>query len=175
VTAPSGAPARGVALPAALVRALRTAAVAADGGEARLRDAGFAAGHALYDDFSAWMADRAGVEDPSRASLPAFGESLGAYAAAHGWGALALEPDAGDARGLPTLRATGWFEAEPAGAAPYPACHFTTGLLAGFLRRLAGQPLAVLEVSCASCGDAACRFAIGSEGALQELFAAKYG
>jgi predicted hydrocarbon binding protein len=175
VSAARGPAARGVALPPALVRALRAAAVAAEGGEARLRDAGHTAGRALYDDFSAWVADRAGVEDPSRASLPAFGQSLGAYAAAHGWGALALEADAGDVRGLPTLRATAWFEADPAGAAPYPACHFTTGLLAGFLGRLAGQPLAVLEVSCASCGDAACRFAIGSEAALGELYAAKYG
>jgi predicted hydrocarbon binding protein len=165
---------RPVAMPPAVLRALRAAALAADGGEARLRDAGFDAGRALYDDFSAWSADRAG-RDPAHASLSAFGEALGAYAAAHGWGALALEPDAGDTGGLPTLRAAAWFEVEPARDAPYPACQFTTGLLAGFLGRLAGQPLAVLEVACASCGADACRFAIGSEAALGRLYEARYG
>ncbi|MDF1505529.1 V4R domain-containing protein [Roseisolibacter sp. H3M3-2] len=166
---------RGVGLPGTLVQALRGAALAAEGGEARLRDAGYDAGRALYDDFAAWMADRAGVEDPSRASLATFGESLGAYAAAHGWGTLELEPEAPGAKGLPTLRAAGWFEVEPEGAAPYPACQFTTGLLAGFLGRLAGQPLAVLELSCASCGEPACRFVIGSAAALAQVYAARYG
>lgn len=171
---------RAVALPRALVHALRAAALSADGGETRLRDAGFDAGRALYDDFAAWMAIRAGVADPAVASLGAFGEALGAYAEAHGWGALALEPgDGADVDGLPTLRAEEWFEVEPTtddGArAPYPACLFTTGLLAGFLGRLAGQPLAVLEVACASCGDPACRFVIGSEAALATLYSSKYG
>ncbi len=171
---------RAVALPRALVHALRAAALGAEGGETRLRDAGFEAGRALYDDFAAWMAARAGVADPAVASLAAFGDALSAYAAAHGWGTLSLEPgDGADTDGLPTLRAVDWFEVEPgtdAGApAPYPACHFTTGLLAGFLGRLAGQPLAVLEIACASCGDPACRFVIGSEAALERLYASKYG
>jgi predicted hydrocarbon binding protein len=170
---------RAVALPRAVVHALRTAILGADDGESRLRDAGFEAGRALYDDFAAWMAARAGVADPAIASLGAFGEALGAYASAHGWGTLALEPGNGaDTDGLPTLRAADWFEVESAADAPpppFPACLFTTGLLAGFLGRLAGQPLAVLEIACASCGDAACRFVIGSEAALGKLYATKYG
>lgn len=167
-----------VALPPAVVHALRAAVLGADDGDARLRDAGFDAGRALYDDFAAWMAARAGVADPAIASLGAFGEALGAYAAAHGWGTLALESgDGAGTDGLPTLRADGWFEVEPAtdtARAPYPSCLFTTGLLAGFLSRLAGQPLAVLEVECASTGAAACRFVVGSEAALGKLFAERY-
>lgn len=170
---------RPVTLPPALVHALRGAVLATEGGGPRLRDAGFDAGRALYDDFAAWMAARAGVADPAVASLHAFGEALGAYAAAHGWGALALEPgDGADTDGLPTLRAVDWFEVEPVAegaCAPYPSCLFTTGMLAGFLGRLAGQPLAVLEVACASCGDPACRFVIGSESALGKLFAERFG
>ncbi len=167
-----------VSLPPSLVHALRAAVLATDDGETRLRDAGFEAGRALYDDFAAWMAARAGVADPAIASLGAFGEALGAYAAAHGWGTLALEAgDGADTDGLPTLRADGWFEVErgaDGAPAPYPSCLFTTGLLAGFLSRLAGQPLAVLEVQCASAGDAACRFVVGGEAALGRLFADRY-
>ena len=168
-----------VSLPPSLVHALRAAVLATADGETRLRDAGFDAGRALYDDFAAWMAARAGVADPAIASLGAFGQALGAYAEAHGWGTLALEAgDGADTDGLPTLRADGWFEVErktDGGHAPYPSCLFTTGLLAGFLTRLAGQPLAVLELECASAGDAACRFVVGGEVALGRLFAERYG
>ncbi|MGZ8471680.1 MAG: V4R domain-containing protein [Gemmatirosa sp.] len=171
--------ARAVTLPRSVVQALRGATLGTDGGEIRLRDAGFDAGRALYDDFSAWMAARAGVADPAIASLAAFGDALGAYATAHGWGTLALEAgDGADTDGQPTLRADDWFEVEPTtddARAPFPACLFTTGLLAGFLGRLASQPLAVMEIACASCGDGACRFVIGSEAALARLYSSRYG
>jgi hypothetical protein len=167
-----------VALPPAALHALRTAVRLSPDGDARLRDAGYDAGRALYDDFTAWSAARTGVHDPAGASLESFGASLGAWAAQHRWGTLAFESgDGGDTGGLPVFRATGWFEVEPSGdaPAPYPSCHFTTGLLAGFLGRLAGRPLAVMEVACGSCGDPACRFVVGGEPALARLYAARYG
>ena len=174
--APDGA----VALPPPALHALRMAALLGADGATRVRDAGYDAGRALYDEFTSWCAAGAGsgIADPAGASLEAFGSALGAWAGAHGWGALAFEgQDDIDTGGLPVFRATGWFEVEPPGTpqAPYPSCHFTTGLLAGFLGRLAGHPLAVLEVACCSSGDAACRFVVGGPPALARLYATRYG
>ncbi len=173
---PNGA----VALPPRALHALRLAALLGDDGATRVRDAGYDAGRALYDEFIAWCAARAGsgMADPTGASLESFGRALGTWAGAHGWGTLAFEgQDGADTGGLPVFRATNWFEVDPPNrrAASYPSCHFTTGLLAGFLGRLAGRPLAVLEVSCGSSGDAACRFVVGGPPALARLYAARYG
>jgi hypothetical protein len=169
-----------VALPPPALHALRTAALLGEDGATRVRDAGYDAGRALYDGFTAWCAARtgSGVADPAGVPLEAFGSALGDWARAHGWGALAFEAgDGADTGGLPVLRATHWFEVEPPGtpATPHPSCHFTTGLLAGFLGRLAGRPLAVLEVACGPSGDPACRFVVGGPPALARLYAARYG
>ena len=165
------------ALPVGVLLALREALLGTDDGEARLRDAGFAAGDELYDDFASWLAARAGVHDPAGASMEAFIAGFGTYVAARGWGSLTLVAgDATESGGLPSLCAEGWFEAQhdaPTHAC-FPTCHFTTGMLAGFLSRLAGQPLAVLELACASTGEPACRFVIGSADALARLHAAIY-
>lgn len=165
--------ARPVLLPAPAFRALREALLAAADGESRLRDAGYFAGRALYDGFGAWLAARGAAGDPARVPLDRFAAALGDYAAEHGWGALTLEL----AGGAPTvaMRADRWFEADGASRAAYPGCHFSTGLLAGFFGRLAGRPLAVLETACTTCGDAHCRFEIGSPAVLDRVYAERYG
>lgn len=45
---------------------------------------------------------------------------------------------------------------------PYPACHISTGMFADLFGRLAGAPVAVLEVECRSAGQERCRFLVGS-------------
>lgn len=48
-------------------------------------------------------------------------------------------------------------------------CPFATGLLAGLLSRVAGSPVAVLEVGCRDRGEEACRFLAGGEERLRTV------
>jgi len=42
--------------------------------------------------------------------------------------------------------------------APVPVCHTAAGLIAGYLSRVSGRPVEVIETRCAACGDANCTF-----------------
>jgi uncharacterized protein len=164
-------------IPVAALGALRAAVLATPDGELRLRDAGFAAGGALYDAFAAHVR-AAGDADPVALPLPDFLRALGAFFGARGWGTLetTAEGDAGASASADPdtvrLAAADWAEAdaEPAGRAPYPACHFSTGLFAGFLARVAGRPLAVLEVRCRAAGDGRCEFVAGSPAVMDRVW-----
>lgn len=167
-------------VPAALVRAMRDAVLRAPDGEQRLRDAGHAAGAAVYDRFAEWLGARGGAA-PESTPMDAFGPALAAFTAEQGWGTLAmLAPGAdggppNDAGGAAVaLDACAWFEALAAEPAPYPTCHFTTGLLAGFFGRLADEPLAVLETACAAAGAAECRFLVGAPDVLARVYEARF-
>jgi len=162
-------------VPAAFGRALRGAVLAGAEGEHRLREAGYEGGHDMYDRFAAWMTAR-GHRAPPDSALGDFATALSAFTADEGWGTLRLplSENAGEAPGAVALEADGWFEATVAGSSPYPACHYTTGLLAGFFGRLAGAPLAVLETACAAAGAPACRFLVGAPGALARVYEARF-
>jgi uncharacterized protein len=152
-----------LALPAAAFSAMRDALVATVGPEPAgdaLRAAGHAAGDAFHEILSA-KGDLAG--------LPAdrFWQRLGQLFASRGWGQLGYR----EAHpGVGALEAREWVEATPDGAAEQPACHFTTGLLANLLGRVAGADVAVLEVECRSRGDDRCRFLFGGADAVYAVY-----
>jgi predicted hydrocarbon binding protein len=130
------------------------------------RQTGYEAGSDAYRAFS----DRLGASaDGSADDLPTdeYFRRLGDFFAAEGWGDL--EFDRLHA-GVAALSSSSWAEASGASAS-YPSCHITTGMLADMLSRAAGTDLAVLEVECRASGDDRCRFLVGGEAALGEVFA----
>jgi predicted hydrocarbon binding protein len=130
------------------------------------RQFGFESGSAFYEALAQWSADEAGaaLDDlaPER-----FWEMVATFFSTLGWGEMSfkrLHP------GLAVLQSHDWAESQPDGAARYPSCHVTTGILAELLRRVAGTDLAVLEVGCHSQGDELCRFVIGGAETLEEVY-----
>jgi len=63
-----------------------------------------------------------------------------------------------------------WAEADP-GSAQTPMCFFSSGMLADFLGRLSGEPVAVMEVECRSRNDERCRFLSASPDTLNAVYA----
>src|SRR5207302_125730 len=63
-----------------------------------------------------------------------------------------------------------WAEADP-GSAQTPMCFFSSGMLADFLGRLSGEPVAVMEVECRSRNDGRCRFLSASPDTLNTVYA----
>lgn len=123
-----------------------------------LREIGFATGEALYAAFSSWTAEHYHVETPRRLDSRYLSEALNGFFEEHGWGeGEASEPTPS----VLALDLRDWAEADPRGA-EYPSCHFSCGMLADFFTRLGGSQAAVMEVECASRGEAHCRFLIGS-------------
>ena len=49
-------------------------------------------------------------------------------------------------------------------------CFFSVGMLSDFLRRLSGEPIAVMEVECRSKNDPRCRFLSGSPATLNAVY-----
>lgn len=154
-----------LALPVASLAALRDALVVAVGTESAaqaLRQAGFAAGDALFRILAA--------DDPNElAGLPTtiFWNRLARLFAARGWGQLSyaqVHP------GVGALDAANWVEAAPDHGAAQPSCHFTTGVLANLLGRVVGSEVAVLEVECRSRGEHRCRFLFGGAVAVYALY-----
>jgi predicted hydrocarbon binding protein len=131
-----------------------------------LQEAGYAAGDELYDAWTGWLAERTGVADPADLDERHLSQQLGAFFASLGWGRLAVT------RLGPALAvdATEWAEADPASGSVAPACHVTSGMLAGLLGRLAGGHVAVMEIECRSRGDEHCRFLAGSPETLQAVY-----
>lgn len=159
---------RTVAVPAEFFAALRLPSGLDATNVAMLRDAGFTAGEGLYESFGQWLETRG---DVPAAFLPddRFGPLLGEFLAAAGWGTVRITP-LGEA--VMAIDTTEWAEAEPGSGASSPACHIGTGLLAGFLGRVADAPLSVLEVECRSAGASSCRFLVGSVDVMQYVYEA---
>ncbi len=135
-----------------------------------LQEMGYAAAEELYESFTAWLPEHAGVPDVDALDASALGTVLSAFFHETGWGTLSLER-LGEA-GL-ALTSPDWAEAEPGARAPAPCCHFTSGLLADFLTRLAGgDTVAIMEVECRSRGDARCRFLAGAPATLDAMYRA---
>jgi hypothetical protein len=86
-----------------------------------------------------------------------------------GWGTLSRDGSS-DVVGM--LSSEDWVESAetPEDAAGHTSCSFSTGFLSGFLTRLSGGRMAVLEVTCRGRGDGRCTFAFGSEAAVHELY-----
>ncbi len=135
-------------------------------GAGYLQEAGYAGGGALYDAFAHWLAARElGAPD----SLPA--EDFARYASLFfreaGWGSFDL---GALHEAVATVDSEDWSEADPNSALQFPGCHLTTGLFADFFGRLAGTPMAAMEVECRSMGASRCRFLVGSGEVMQQLY-----
>ncbi len=165
----SGSTSPELALPVGSLSALRNALEANLGGDAAaqaLRQAGYAAGDALFPLLASSPDDAAGASE-----LPEqlFWRRVSDLFVARGWGKLefaAVHP------GLGALETADWVEADASDGALRPSCHFTTGLLANLLGRAAGEEVGVLEVECRSRGDLACRFLFGGHDALGLVYEA---
>jgi predicted hydrocarbon binding protein len=152
-----------IALPATALGALRGALLAAVGPESA-GDALRAAGHAAGDAFHEILSAR---EDVTELPADRFWRHLGQLFASRGWGQLNYS----EAHpGVGSLETRDWAEAASDGDAEQPACHFTTGLLANLLGRVAGGDVAVLEVECRSRGEGRCRFLFGGADAVYAVY-----
>jgi hypothetical protein len=127
-----------------------------------LHGAGYATGDLLFDAFSEHLSGPA-----AETGADALWTALSDFFSSRGWGSLAHH-SAHPAIGV--LRSEDWAEAD-ASSESQPSCAFSTGLFSSLLSRVAGGPVAVLEVECRSRGDDACAFAFGSEPAIQHIYA----
>ena len=131
-----------------------------------LQDAGCAAGAGVYQAFCAWLPRHAGVASPEELDAAQLGAVLTEFFQASGWGSVTVGPLG---RAALTLDSTDWAEAEP-GTAQTPMCFFSAGMLADFLGRLSGEPVAVMEVECRSKNDERCRFLSASPDTLNAVY-----
>jgi len=126
-----------------------------------LQAAGYRAGESMYPDF-----ERAMGRDPAAMGRRAFFRSLSDFLTSRGWGSIRLEEPH---TGVGLLVSNDWAEASDGGE-PQPSCAFSAGLLAGLLTAAAAAPVAVLQVTCRSCGDESCGFAFGSGDTVSRLY-----
>ena len=136
-------------------------------GAQALQEAGYAAGEATFRAFTAWLPQAAGVDRPSSLAAPRLAEVLSQFFTALGWGTLKAAA-AGDA--AVAFDTSDWAEAVPDAHLQYPSCHFTSGMLADLLGRVAETSLAAMEVECRSRGDARCRWLVGAPETLTSLY-----
>ena len=141
---------------------------AADHAVTILQEAGYAAGEGVYEAFCSQLPARAGVSRPEDLDAALLNEVLSDFFQATGWGTLTVAPVGGAALAMDS---PDWAEAEP-GTAEMPMCFFTAGMLADFLGRLSGEPVAVMEVECRSRSDGRCRFLSASPETLQQVYEA---
>ena len=132
-----------------------------------LQDAGYAGGPALFDAFSQWLASRGGPT-PEALAAAEFGSRATEFFREAGWGSVQL----GALESVATIDSGDWAESDPGHPLEFPGCYYTSGVLADFFTRLAGEPLSVMEVECRSMGGDRCRFLVGSGETMQHVYEA---
>jgi predicted hydrocarbon binding protein len=157
-----------ITFPRASIAALRTALRRDTGGAyaTYLQEAGYAGGETLFAAFRDWLAAR-GADTPDALPVDAFGIQAGAFFGDSGWGRIDVKSVRDVAA---SVECPDWAEADPNARLEQPGCHFSAGLFADFFGRVAGSPLAVLEVECRSCGAEQCRFIVGSADVMQHVY-----
>lgn len=131
-----------------------------------LQNSGYTGGATLFEAFSHWLLAR-GYGTPEAQPASAFASRATDFFRELGWGSL----DVGAfGQSVATVDSADWAEADPASALEFPGCYLTTGLFADFFGRLAGTPLAVMEVECRSMGSERCRFLIASTDVMQHVY-----
>lgn len=128
-----------------------------------LHEAGYSAGPDIFRG----LLESLGAGELSEVPRDTFFEALTEHMEARGWGTLELDrvhP------GLAVLASPDWAEADEAASEKQPGCAFTAGLLAWLFAEISPGQVAVLEVSCRSRGDDACRFLFGSEEAVHDVY-----
>jgi predicted hydrocarbon binding protein len=130
-----------------------------------LQEAGYAGGDALFAAFRRWLADRTDIAAEDL-DVEAFEHRVSEFFGESGWGHI----DIGTIDDIvATLDSADWGESEH-GQLEHPACHITTGMFADLFGRLAGAPVAVLEVECRSAGQPRCRFLVGSPAVMDAVY-----
>jgi predicted hydrocarbon binding protein len=135
----------------------------------RLRRLGYESGEA----FHGALRERADGEGRPLDALGSdeFWARLAALFGELGWGRLEFQQIHA---GVAALESRDWAEAEGRDSAA-PCCHYTTGVLADVLGRVAGDDLAVLEVECRAAGADRCRFLLGGREALERVYGSVRG
>jgi len=133
---------------------------------AYLQNSGYAGGATLFDAFTNWLLAR-GYGTPDALPALKFGVRATQFFRELGWGSLELGA-VGEA--VATIDSPDWAEADPSIALEFPGCHLTTGVFADFFGRIAGSPLAVMEVECRSMGGHRCRFLLASAEVMQHVY-----
>ena len=124
-----------------------------------LQEAGYAAGEQIYGTFIRWLPEHTGLSDPAELDSEALEDVLSAFFQALGWGGVTVT-QIGRA-GL-AITSSDWAEAEPEAGASLPSCYIASGMFADFISRLAGMPVAVMEVECRTRAEPRCRFLVGA-------------
>jgi len=140
---------------------------AADAAIPILQEVGFAAGEGIYQAFCAWLPREGGVAHPADLDAGRLNDVLSSFFQTIGWGAVSVAPFGNAALVVDSMD---WAEADP-GSAETPMCFFSSGMLADFLGRLSGEPVAVMEVECRSRNDGRCRFLSASPDTLNAVYA----
>jgi predicted hydrocarbon binding protein len=157
---------REVVVPVSIFTALRRELVRESGPLATihsLRAAGYTAGEEAASAFPTSQNEDVGAVPESE-----FWSRITTFFNRRGWGTLSRD---GSTEAVGILVSDDWVEsAEVVDDDDGTSCSFTTGFLSGFLSRLAGGRVAVLEVTCRGLGDGRCTFAFGSETAIHELY-----
>jgi predicted hydrocarbon binding protein len=131
-----------------------------------LQEAGYAGGNALFDTFRRWLAARSAIPAEDL-DVEAFEQRLSEFFRESGWGTVSIGT-IDDV--VATIDSGDWGESDAAAALDLPACHISTGIFADLFGRLAGAPVAVLEVECRSSGQPRCRFLVGSPDVMDAVF-----
>ncbi len=133
-----------------------------------LQEAGYAGGDALNAAFRRWLAARTDLAAEDL-DVESFEHRLTEFFRETGWGTLHIGT-IDDV--VATLDSPDWGESHPGDGTEHPACHITTGVFADLFGRLAGAPVAVLEVECRSAGHSRCRFLVGSPAVMDAVYEA---
>ncbi len=157
-----------LALTRASLATLRTALLRDGGPDAAvyLQEAGYAGGDAMWEAFKRWLAERSDIPAESL-DVEAFESRASEFFRDAGWGAITVG-SIGDV--VATLDSHDWGEADPESGMEHPCCHLTTGMFADLFGRVAGAPVAVLEVECRSTGARRCRFLVGSPSVMEQIY-----
>src|SRR5437773_4859996 len=131
-----------------------------------LQEAGIAGGQALYDAFARWLGGR-GLGSPESLLADEFADRATEFFRDAGWGSISLGALEGS---VATIDSADWAEGDPTHPLEFPGCYYTSGVLADFFGRLAGEPLAVMEVECRSTGADRCRFLVGSGDVMRRVY-----
>lgn len=156
-----------VAITRESLSALRTALFrdVGPGAASLLQEAGFAGGPALYEAFGRWLSSRR-LPAPESLSATDFPKRASEFFHDTGWGSIQL----GELSAVATIDSTDWAEGDPSHPLDFPGCYYTAGAFADFFGRVAGEPVAVMEVECRSMGAERCRFLVGATDTMQRVY-----
>ncbi len=130
-----------------------------------LQEAGYAGGRPMFRAFGDWLATR-GLPAPEDLPASEFAAQATEFFRDTGWGSIEL----GTLETVATIDSNDWSESDPNAPLEFPGCYFTAGVFADFFGRVAGSPVAVMEVECRSMGNDRCRFLLGSAETLQHVY-----